>query len=122
MAINLNDVVYELLTDLIQSILDNNPAMMEKFGISSAVYEEIIDELDRSGEDIRALTLPPKDIAFQQSGNRYPVDVFEMDDKETYGIECQLWSDGKASELTLTADLGIQNGDYKLNYKIIETQ
>jgi hypothetical protein len=122
MANSLDNIAYELLADLIQAISDKNVATLEKFGISSAVYEEIIKELDRSGEDIKTLTLPSKDIAFQKLGNRYPIDIYETDDKNIYGIECQLWNNRNASELTLCADLEILEGGYKLSYRIIEIQ
>jgi hypothetical protein len=59
MAIDL-EIVYGLLSDLFQAILSGNAASLENFDISPAMYEEIIEELDRSEEDVQSLTLPPK--------------------------------------------------------------
>jgi hypothetical protein len=123
MTDDLNNIAYSLLGDLINAIKSNDVAALENFCISSAIYEEIIEELDRSCEDINNLTLPHKSIAFVKNNNRFPIDIFEMNDKKSYGVECQLWSDTEASDLTLCASLEkVDKNNYRLTFKTIETQ
>lgn len=120
---NLENIAYNLLNELISGILNKDQKSLEQFGITAAIYEEIIEELERSGENTQKLMLPPRDIAFTKHKGSIPIDIFEMNDKETWGIECDLWSDGQKTELTLCAGLEPHEANaYRLKYRLIETQ
>jgi hypothetical protein len=114
---NLENAVYCQLVDLVKAIINQNH--LEKFGISKAIYNEIIEEISRSGENIEQLTLPPKVIAFEKKLIR----IFEMNDPKILGVECELWVGESASELTLCAEFEISDSNQIiLRYRIIETQ
>jgi predicted nucleic acid-binding protein len=54
MGNNIENAVYCQLVDLVKAII--NQIHLGKFGISKAIYDEIVEEISRSGENIEQLT------------------------------------------------------------------
>ncbi|NHV31810.1 hypothetical protein [Burkholderia sp. D-99] len=118
------DEAYRLMGDLLKGIRGGVMGDLAKFGVTHDIFEEIEEELQRSREDVEKLTLPPPDLAFVPDGTgRIPFDIFEMDaNPSSRRVACQLWSDGERAELTLVADLSIEQGEMSLAFRLLETQ
>lgn len=114
---NLENAIYDRLAGLLIALASKNG--LERFGVSEAIYDEIVEEVSRCGETVERLTLPPRDIAFAKRLIR----VFEMNDPKLFGVECELWAGESACELTLCAEFFLSDNDQIiLRYKLIETQ
>ena len=113
------------MTDaLLKEIKKGAVGKLATFGVTPAIYEEIAEELERSGEVIADLTLPPYEIAFvPDSTNRVPFDIYETDgDPNAMRVSCQLWANGKKTDLTMTADYYESEGRPSLLFTLLETQ
>jgi len=110
--------------DLLKGIQRGLTDELIQFGITQDMFEEIEDELQSSGEAVEDLSLPPRDLAFiSDRTGRIPLDIFETDaDPESRLIACQLWADGKKTDLTLLADLSMNQGTMFLVFRLLETQ
>lgn len=120
---NINEV-YRMTDALLKGIKKGAVGKLANFGITPAIYEEIAEELERSGEVIADLTLPPYEIAFvPDSTNRVPFDIYETDgDPNAMRVSCQLWANGKKTDLTMTADYYESEGRPSLLFTLLETQ
>ncbi|QEI08337.1 hypothetical protein FXN63_22730 [Pigmentiphaga aceris] len=123
-------VTYQLAEALLQAIKDADPAALLTYGVTPAIHEEIIEELDSSGENIAALTLAPYEVAFTPDRTgRIPVDSYQTNGASPQTIvACQLWCGGSKTDLTLTADqvekpnqVESQDGA-SLVFRLLETQ
>ncbi|MBN3055604.1 hypothetical protein H5A33_13415 [Pectobacterium brasiliense] len=119
-----NNEMYRLVSELLRSIQHGDPAILVDFGVSPAIYEEILEELDSVGENLAELTLPPYDIAFTPDRTgRIPLCSYVMDAApQQKRIECQLWSGDKKTELTLIADYPDNQKKAPLVFRLLETQ
>ncbi|MGE8393695.1 hypothetical protein HFV04_023050 [Pseudomonas sp. BIGb0427] len=119
-----NKKAYQLADDLLRTIKDGTEAKLESAGITPAIYEEIAEELERSGENVSDLRLPPFDVAFTpDSTGRVPFDIFRTDAEPcSLRISCQLWGHDKCSELTLIADCPVEQRASTLTFRLLETQ
>lgn len=119
-----NKEAYKLTDELFRSIKHGTEVKLESAGITAAIYEEITEELERSGESISDLRLPPFDLAFiPDSTGRIPFDVYKTDaDPCIFRISCQLWAHNESSELTLTADYSEKQSASALIFRLLETQ
>lgn len=52
------DEAYKLTDDLLSAIKNRGQGTLEAFGITPAIYDEIFEELERSGEIVANLTPP----------------------------------------------------------------
>ena len=97
---------------------------LSDFGITPAIDEEIQEELERSGENVENLTLPPYAIAFQADRTgRIPLYSYETEaDPQSRRIACQLWCEGLKTDLTLIADYSERQGEASLIFRLLETQ
>ncbi|KML68618.1 hypothetical protein [Pectobacterium peruviense] len=118
------DEIYRLVGELLRSIQDGDPTALVDFGVSPAIYEEILEELDSVGENMAELTLPPYNIAFTPDRTgRIPLCSYAMDaSPQRKRVECQLWSREKKTELTLIADYPEKPGKTSLLFRLLETQ
>ncbi|RQR49955.1 hypothetical protein DIE19_31030 [Burkholderia sp. Bp9126] len=118
------DEAYRLMGDLLKGIHGGVMEDLSKFGVTHDIFEEIEDELKRSGEDVEKLTLPPPNLAFvPDKTGRIPFDIFETDaNSKSRRVACQLWSGDERAELTLVADLTIEQGEMSLVFRLLETQ
>ncbi|KHN52599.1 hypothetical protein [Pectobacterium fontis] len=118
------DNIYRLVGELLRGIQHGDPEVLLNFGVSPAIYEEILEELDSSGENVADLTLPPYDIAFtpDQTG-RIPLCSDDIDaDAPQKRVECLLWSGKRKTDLTLIADYADKQGKTPLIFRLLETQ
>ncbi|QSD21649.1 hypothetical protein H5A38_15145 [Pectobacterium brasiliense] len=101
-----NNEMYRLVGELLRSIQHGDPAILVDFGVSPAIYEEILEELNSAGKNLAELTMPPYDIAFTPDRTgRTPLCSYVMDAApQQKRIECQLWSGERKTEMTLIAD------------------
>ncbi|MDX6913877.1 hypothetical protein R9X49_01970 [Pectobacterium carotovorum] len=118
------DDIYRLAGDLLRGIQDGDPVTLLDFGVSLAIYEEIIEELDNAGENLADLAIPPQDVAFTPDRTgRMPLCSYAMDDTpQRKRVECQLWSGKRKTELTLIADYSDKQGKTPLIFRLLETQ
>ncbi|MGQ5289027.1 hypothetical protein ACULN0_06650 [Pectobacterium actinidiae] len=118
------DEIYRLAGDLLRGIQHNDPAVRLDFGVSTAIYEEILEELDSTGESVADLTLPPYDVAFiSDKTGRIPLYSYDIDaDAPRKRLECQLWSGKRKTDLTLIADYSDEQGKTPLIFRLLETQ
>ncbi|WP_323663511.1 hypothetical protein [Pectobacterium carotovorum] len=118
------DEIYRLAGDLLGGIQHSDPAALLNFGVSPAIYEEILEELDSAGESVTYLTLPPFDVAFTpDKTGRIPLYRYDIDaDAPRKRVECQLWSGERKTDLTLIADYSDEQGKAPLIFRLLETQ
>ncbi|MBD0846262.1 hypothetical protein WCT78_01870 [Pectobacterium versatile] len=120
------DEIYRLAGDLLRGIQHSDPAALLDFGVSTAIYEEILEELDSMGESVADLTLPPFDVAFtHDKTGRIPLYRYDIDadaDAPRKRVECQLWSGERKTDLTLIADYSDEQGKTPLIFRLLETQ
>lgn len=116
--------IYLLFEELLKAIKLGAPDALLAYGINLAIYEEITEELARSGENVGGLRIPPCDIAFQADGTgRIPFDIVESNsDKEVGRVYCQLWNATGKSELTLIADVNQETDGVVVIFRLLETQ
>ncbi|MEI7144916.1 hypothetical protein WCT84_15125 [Pectobacterium brasiliense] len=119
-----NNEMYRLVGELLRSIQHGDPAILVDFGVSPAIYEEILEELDSVGENLAELTIPPYDIAFTPDRTgRTPLCSYVMDAApQQKRIECQLWSGERKTEMTLIADYPDNQKKASLVFRLLETQ
>ncbi|MFS2301673.1 hypothetical protein WBW39_06130 [Pectobacterium versatile] len=118
------DEIYRLAGDLLRGIQHSDPSALLDFGVSTAIYEEILEELDSMGESVADLTLPPFDVAFtHDKTGRIPLYRYDIDaDAPRKRVECQLWSGERKTDLTLIADYSDEQGKTPLIFRLLETQ
>ncbi|GKX46331.1 hypothetical protein [Pectobacterium carotovorum] len=118
------DEIYRLAGDLLRGIQHSDPAALLDFGVSTAIYEEILEELDSAGESVANLTLPPFEVAFTpDKTGRIPLYRYDIDaDAPRKRVECQLWSGERRTDLTLIADYSDEQGKAPLVFRLLETQ
>ena len=118
------DEAYKLTDDLLSAIKNRGQGTLEAFGITPAIYDEIFEELERSGEIVANLTPPPYSVAFKPDvTGRIPFACYETEaDTHTYRIACQLWAGGIKTDLTLIADYTEEQGTPALAFRLLETQ
>lgn len=118
------DNLYRLMGDLLRGIQHSDPDVLLDFGVSPAIYDEILEELDNAGENLADLTLPPYDVAFTPDRTgRTPLCSYAMDDTpQRKRVECQLWSGERKTDLALIADYSDKQGKTPLIFRLLETQ
>ena len=80
--------------------------LREKFGVTEPALEEICECLNDYFGRKPDIGLASEGIAFSgKIGARPYVDLYEMNDPHTWGVECVIWVDGKAVEPILHAEL-----------------
>ncbi|ASY78649.1 hypothetical protein BJK05_00960 [Pectobacterium polaris] len=116
--------VYRLVGTLLKGIQYGDPAALVDFGVSPAIYKEILEELDSAGENLADLTIPPYDVAFTPDKTcRIPLYSYAMNaEPQRKRVECQLWSGERKTDLTLIADYSDKQGKNPLIFRLLETQ
>ncbi|MCL6349666.1 hypothetical protein [Pectobacterium polaris] len=116
--------MYRLAGALLKSIQHGDPATLLDFGVSPAIYEEILEELDSAGENLTDLAIPPYDVAFTpDKTGRIPLCSYATDaEPQRKRVECQLWSGERKTDLTLIADYSDKQGKTPLIFRLLETQ
>ncbi|WP_426596021.1 hypothetical protein [Pectobacterium brasiliense] len=116
--------MYRLAADLLRGIQQGDPAVLLDFGVSPAVYEEILEELDSTRENLADLTIPPYDVAFiPDKTGRIPLCSYATDaEPQRKRVECQLWSGKQKTDLTLIADSPDNQEKTPLVFRLLETQ
>ncbi|MEQ9880541.1 hypothetical protein ABRP92_21495 [Pectobacterium aroidearum] len=116
--------MYQLVDELLSGIQHGDPTALLDFGVSPAIYEEILEELDSAGENLVELTMPPYDIAFTPDRTgRTPLCSYAMDAApQQKRIECQLWCGERKTDLILIADSPDNQKKGPLVFRLLETQ
>lgn len=119
-----HDEIYRLTAALLNAIQNGERSALLVFAVSPAIYEEIIEELEYSGEMVANLTLPPYHLAFKPDNcGRIPLDVYPTEaDPQSRRVACQLWSAGQRTDLTLMADYSEKQEAAALTFRLLETQ
>lgn len=113
--------VYAAISEFMNSVNSmDKAALHEKFGVTVPVLEEICECLNDYFGRKPDISLAPADVAFSgKVGSRPYVDLYEMNDASTWGVECVIWVDGKATEPILHVELFDDDGKLGLRYKYI---
>lgn len=120
----LNDLqraAYDLLAAFFDAISTEDAAKLETlFSISPAVYSEIRTSLAEYLVETEAISLPSIAFAFKKTGrNRPTIDMFQMNDECSWGIECVIWCDGRPQEPILHAEMIQYGTGYALKFRYI---
>ncbi|MBY4726036.1 MULTISPECIES: hypothetical protein [Burkholderia] len=113
--------VYAVISEFMISVNSMDAmALQEKFGVTAPVLDEMVECLgDYFGRKLD-ISPAPADVAFSgKIGSRPYIDVYEMNDAKTWGVECVIWVDGKAAEPILHVELFDKGGSLGLRYKYI---
>ncbi|MGC5703357.1 hypothetical protein J4P02_24470 [Pseudomonas sp. NFXW11] len=114
--------IYRLMGDLLMAIQGGALPALAQYGISPAIYQEILEELDDSGQALAELALPPLERAFSADRTgRVAFDCYPTANGSTR-VACQLWSAGRPGELTLLADYPQSQDGPLLLFRLLEVQ
>jgi hypothetical protein len=118
---SLNDQAYKVISEFLDVLNSMDKRVLEsKFGVTEPILDEICESLDDYFGRKPRISLAPIEVAFSgKQGSRPYIDLFEMDDGQSWGTECVLWVDGKAEEPILHVELSGSGDDLKLKYKYI---
>ncbi|NBF04175.1 hypothetical protein GV819_17985 [Pseudomonas sp. Fl5BN2] len=119
-----HDATYRLTAALLKAIQNGERLALSACAVSPAIYAEIIEELEYSGQKVTELTVPPYHLAFKPDGSgRVPLDIYQTEaDPQSRRVACQLWSAGVKTDLTLIADYSENHGQAALRFRLLETQ
>lgn len=115
------DEVYSLLSEFVNSINYVDKARLDEvFGVTEPIFDEICECLaDYFGEK-PVIGLPPEDVAFSEKvGSRPYIDLYEMNDSGTWGVECVIWVGEKIAEPIICAEIFSKDDGVGFRYKYI---
>lgn len=119
MSIPTNEQAYARLKELVAAIdVRDSKALLDDFGISSAVAEEIYESIDEYFPQRPKLSIAPQDTAFDSRKPRPFIDAYETDNKGL-GLECVLFANGQPGEAILHAEVTANEGKPSVSYKYI---
>ncbi|UVE66681.1 hypothetical protein L2Y90_06040 [Burkholderia pyrrocinia] len=118
---SLNDQAYKVISEFLGALNSMDKHLLEStFGVTEPILDEICESLDDYFGRKPSISLAPIEVAFSgKKGSRRYIDLFEMDDGQSWGAECILWVDGKAQEPILHVELSGKSDDLNLKYKYI---
>ncbi|MGG1949374.1 hypothetical protein AB1286_31935 [Trinickia sp. NRRL B-1857] len=121
MNTSLNDPVYKVISEFLDALNSMDGRTLEsRFGVTEPILDEICESLDDYFGRKPDIRLAPIEVAFSgQRGEKPYVDLFEMDDGQSWGAECVLWVNGKAEEPILHVELRGASDKLNLQYKYI---
>ncbi|WP_175750201.1 hypothetical protein [Burkholderia pyrrocinia] len=121
MTPSLNDRAYKVISEFLGALNSMDKHLLEStFGVTEPILDEICESLDDYFGRKPSISLAPIEVAFSgKKGSRPYIDLFEMDDGQSWGAECILWVDGKAQEPILHVELSGKSDDLNLKYKYI---
>ena len=121
----MNDETKKLIYDKLEyflSLLSSGDAdsLYKIFAISKPLFDEIEESLIEYFNVIPALSLAPFETAFQRIGNARPFfDIYEMNEKNHFGIECVIFANKTETEAILHVEFEEAGADFKFQYKYI---
>ena len=115
--------IYDLLTGLLRAIQGGAPGALAQYGISAAIYGEMLEELEAGAACLASLALPAWERALtpDRSG-RVDFDCYPTQEPGTLRMTCRLWSAGRPGELSLTADYCPGQAASPLQFRLLEVQ
>ncbi|WP_124453276.1 hypothetical protein [Burkholderia sp. Bp8992] len=121
MNLSLSDRAYKVISEFLDALNSMDKRALEsKFGVTEPIRAEICETLEDYFGTKPSISLAPIEVAFSgKSESRLYIDLFEMDDGQSWGAECVLWVDGKAEEPILHVELGGPSDGLSLKYKYI---
>ncbi|WP_175947801.1 hypothetical protein [Burkholderia pyrrocinia] len=121
MTPSLNDQAYKVISEFLGALNSMDKHLLEStFGVTEPILDEICESLDDYFGRKPSISLAPIEVAFSgKKGSRPYIDLFEMDDGQSWGAECILWVDGKAQEPIFHVELSGKSDDLNLKYKYI---
>ncbi|WP_162631569.1 hypothetical protein [Burkholderia sp. JP2-270] len=119
----LNDRAYRVISEFLGALNSMDKHLLgSTFGVTEPILDEICESLDDYFGRKPSISLAPIEVAFSgKKGSRPYIDLFEMDDGQSWGAECILWVDGKAQEPILHVELSGKSDDLNLKYKYIDS-
>ncbi|WMN20435.1 hypothetical protein QL104_13890 [Pseudomonas piscis] len=115
--------IYDLLAGLLRAIQGGEPGALAQYGISTAIYEQVLEELEAGAACLASLALPDWEMALgpDRSG-RVDFDCYPTQQPGTLRVTCRLWSAGRPGELSLTADYCPGQAASPLQFRLLEVQ
>ncbi|WP_409299529.1 hypothetical protein [Pseudomonas sp. KCJK8993] len=118
-----------MLTGLLRAIQGGAPGALAQYGISAAIYEEMLEELEELEEleagaaCLASLALPAWERApTPDRSGRVDFDCYPTQEPGTLRVTCRLWSAGRPGELSLTADYCPGQAASPLQFRLLEVQ
>ena len=113
--------VYDLLVKYMIAVNERDQDELKKqFSVSSEVFGEMMDNLEEFFGSSFSIGIAPFDVALQpHKGGRSNIDIYEMDNPESWGIECVIWENKSPKEPILHAEVSGSENDLQLTYKYI---
>lgn len=114
-------IYYDLISEFINAVDTNDiEKLKEKFGLISEVVDELNEELDCYYEARPKIGILPFDEAFAEiEGKNRGFEVFKFNDPECWGIDCNLFANGKIDEPIFHFRICENNKGYNLEYLYI---
>jgi len=121
MYTNLKEIAYQIIRDFLNALTHKDvQTLRTKFHITDALLLEINEEILIYFSECVVLSLAPKNLAFSKSNTgRVPFDLYEMNEANTWGVECVLWGDSEESEAVLHIELSGETDNLEFSYKYI---
>ncbi|KVF70246.1 hypothetical protein [Burkholderia vietnamiensis] len=116
-----NGEAYALISEFMGSVNAMDKATLQaRFGVTEPVLDEICESLNDYFGRKPDIALAPEGVAFSgKIGSRPYLDLYEMNDANTWGAECVIWVDGKAAEPVLHVELFGEGSNLGLRYRYI---
>jgi hypothetical protein len=114
--------IYDIACKFIELINTKNTRLLaDEFGVSESVSLELFEILgDYFDGAIPSLSAPPIDKAFSRKiQGKIPFDIYEMNNPDTWGVDCSLWVDGNSVEPILHLQFSKSKEDLIFHYKYI---
>ncbi|MCU7646179.1 hypothetical protein [Pseudomonas piscis] len=115
--------IYDLLAGLLRTIQGGEPGALAQYGISTAIYEEVLEELEAGAACLASLALPAWEMALTpDKSGRVDFDCYPTQQPGTLRVTCRLYSAGRPGELSLTADYCPGQVASPLQFRLLEVQ
>lgn len=117
----LKNKIYDILNDFVKAINEKNTnELKEKFSVDQYIFDEIIKNLNEYfGEQLPIQISPLEKFSEINDGERPNIDIFEMNEPQTWGIECVIWRNGEPQEAILHVEVFGEIDDLEFRYKYI---
>ncbi|AMW78541.1 hypothetical protein AMD27_06365 [Acinetobacter sp. TGL-Y2] len=117
---------YQLIENFLSYLNSKNFSKLEnEFELSSSMYEEITEELERSIEQkAYTLSLTPYneiDSSKAKNPNRPIFTIEETEDDGEYIVECNIYNESKLTDLILQGYLEYENGKIKFTLPLFKS-
>ncbi|WP_290004332.1 hypothetical protein [Faucicola atlantae] len=115
--------IYDLVANFLELLSKKNfNKLNTDFNLTYPIYEEIFEELENNSLENETLTLADKEMALNNlNENRAVFEVYSMNNKDEYGVECAIFANKKITDLTLEGNVFQREDKIEFRYKLIRS-